>query len=144
MRVVFADDNAMQRVLMRRLLERLPHIEVVGEARDGRESVQLVERTAPDLVLLDVEMPNLDGPSAAELIRSHHPQTHILMHSSGASEHQHTHAAALGLEIHDKSQLLETADLIEGAAAEAPSVDRTAHVARSRPALTSVRRVRTR
>ena len=40
------------------------------------------------------------------------------MHSSGASAHQHTHAAALGLEIHDKSLLLETADLIESAAAE--------------------------
>lgn len=129
-RVVFADDNAMQRLLLRGLLEFAPHVDVAGEARDGREAVLLVERTASDLVLLDVEMPHLDGPTAAELILSSHPHTRILLHSSGASEDQTARAVTLGLVVLDKSRLLDTVGLIETLAAEAHPGDRAARAAR--------------
>jgi DNA-binding NarL/FixJ family response regulator len=60
-RVVFADDDAVFRELLRGLLGFLPHVTVVGEAGDGVEAVRLVAQHYPDTVLLDVDMPRLDG-----------------------------------------------------------------------------------
>jgi DNA-binding NarL/FixJ family response regulator len=117
-RIVFADDSPMQRRVLRRLLELSRHVEVVGEATDGREAVELVQSTTPDLVLLDVEMPHLDGPSAAELIRSYYPQVRFLMHSTGASQEKRAQAAALGVTVLDESLLLDTVGLIDVMAAQ--------------------------
>jgi CheY-like chemotaxis protein len=69
-RVVFADDDAVFRELLRGLLGFLPHVTVVGEAGDGVEAVRLVAQHYPDTVLLDVDMPRLDGFGAAEVIRT--------------------------------------------------------------------------
>ena len=59
-RVVFADDDAALRRVLRRLLEIVPQLEIVGEAADGGEAVALVQSNDPDVVLLDVDMPRLD------------------------------------------------------------------------------------
>jgi DNA-binding NarL/FixJ family response regulator len=67
-RVVLADDQALVRAGFRALLERTDDIEVVGEASDGAEVVELVRRTRPDVALLDVQMPKLDGVEAARII----------------------------------------------------------------------------
>jgi CheY-like chemotaxis protein len=117
-RVVLADDDEAQRVLLRRLLKLVPRLEVVGEARDGDEAVRLVQSTAPDLVLLDVDMPHLDGPSAAELIRSYHPEIRILIHSAAASPQKRQQAMALGLPILEKTLLRDTMRLVQEMAAE--------------------------
>ncbi len=60
-RVVLADDHPIVRASIRRLLERAGDIEVVGEASDGIETIRLVEELAPDVLLLDVEMPGMKG-----------------------------------------------------------------------------------
>src|SRR4051794_16962922 len=69
-RVVLVDDVPELRLLVRLTLEEDPAIEVVGEASNGREGVEVVARTKPDLVLLDLSMPDMDGLEAIPLIRS--------------------------------------------------------------------------
>jgi DNA-binding NarL/FixJ family response regulator len=67
-RVVLADDQALVRGGFRSLLDARDDIEVVGEAADGREAVKLARRLAPDLVLMDIRMPEVDGLEATRLI----------------------------------------------------------------------------
>ena len=80
-RVVFADQDAILRELLRALLGCLPHVTVVGEAADGIEAVRLVAQHYPDTVLLDIDMPRLDGFGAAEVIRSFRPRTRLMLHT---------------------------------------------------------------
>jgi DNA-binding NarL/FixJ family response regulator len=69
-RVVLADDQALFRAGIRMVIDSQPDLEVVGEAADGREAVEVVRRTAPDVVLMDIRMPVMDGLAAtAELLR---------------------------------------------------------------------------
>jgi DNA-binding NarL/FixJ family response regulator len=68
MRVVLADDQAIVRAGFRAILERDPDIEVVGEAGDGRHAWELARSLRPDVVLMDVRMPGLDGIRATEQI----------------------------------------------------------------------------
>ena len=64
LRVVVADDQALIRAGFRMILEAEPDVEVVGEAGTGLEAVDVARRTRPDLVLMDVRMPELDGIAA--------------------------------------------------------------------------------
>src|SRR6185436_16647158 len=63
-RVILADDHSVVRVGLRAVLGAAKDIEVVGEARNGREAVALVEQANPDVVVMDLDMPELDGASA--------------------------------------------------------------------------------
>ena len=65
-RVVIADDQGMVRAGFRSLLDSEPDIEVVGEARDGEQAVAAVHRLDPDVVLMDIRMPVLDGLAATQ------------------------------------------------------------------------------
>jgi DNA-binding NarL/FixJ family response regulator len=70
-RLLLADDQALVRAGFRALLENTPDIDVVGEAADGRAAVDLAVSTAPDVVLMDVRMPELDGIEATREICAH-------------------------------------------------------------------------
>ena len=86
-RVAIADDHAVVRQGLRTFLELQDGMEVVGEAADGEEAVALVERTAPDVLLLDLVMPRVDGLAAIKLVRERAPATRILVLTSFADDH---------------------------------------------------------
>jgi len=81
-RVIVADDAAGMRELMRTLLSLEPDFEVVGQAVDGFEAVQLVTELQPDLVVIDISMPVMDGLQAIERIRSISPATRVAVLSA--------------------------------------------------------------
>jgi len=85
-RVLLADDHALFRQGVRRLLEGAGDIEVVGDAETGEESVRLAEDLAPDIVLLDVAMPTLSGIDAARMIKTSSPRAGIIMLTVHADE----------------------------------------------------------
>jgi DNA-binding NarL/FixJ family response regulator len=78
-RVVLVDDVPELRLLVRLTLEEDPAIAVVGEAANGREGVDVVEATDPDLVLLDLSMPDMDGLEAIPLMREHAPNARVVV-----------------------------------------------------------------
>ena len=77
--VILADDHAMFRQGVRRILEELPGVEVVGEAEDGFALLRLLKKIQPDLIVLDISMPNLRGMEAAQEIKAILPDVKILM-----------------------------------------------------------------
>ncbi|GLW96607.1 response regulator transcription factor [Microtetraspora sp. NBRC 16547] len=78
-RVVLADDEPMIRVGVRSILTTDPEIEVVAEAADGREAVELVRAHRPDIAMLDIRMPRLDGLSAVAELRAAVPDVAIIV-----------------------------------------------------------------
>jgi len=77
-RVVVADDHAIFREGLRALFEGIPGLEWAGEAADGREAVRVAGEAAPDLVIMDVTMPGLNGVDATRQIRARRPKTRVL------------------------------------------------------------------
>ncbi|GAB3451793.1 response regulator [Actinophytocola sediminis] len=78
-RIVLADDEAMIRAGVASILATDPEIEVVAEAADGREAIELARAHQPDIVLLDIRMPRLDGLSAAAELHAAMPQVAVIM-----------------------------------------------------------------
>jgi DNA-binding NarL/FixJ family response regulator len=85
-RILLADDHTVLRTGLRLLLEREPGFEVVAEAADGRETVELAARFTPDVILLDIAMPNLSGIEAARQVAAARPETAIVILSMHADE----------------------------------------------------------
>lgn len=78
-KIVLVDDHAVLREGMRRLLESDKDFEVVGEASDGKEAVEIVSRLKPDVVLMDIVMPKQNGIEATKQIRQLSPETYVLI-----------------------------------------------------------------
>ncbi|MFS8639850.1 MAG: response regulator transcription factor [Symbiobacteriaceae bacterium] len=85
-RVLVADDHAILRDGIRTLLEAQPDIEVVGEASDGVEAVELARQLKPDVVLLDIGMPGMNGIEATRTILQDVPETRVLILSMHDNE----------------------------------------------------------
>ncbi len=78
-RLVLADDQALVRGALAALLDLEPDLEVVGQAEDGEQLLRVVDVTAPDVVLVDVEMPGTDGIEATRVLRERHPSARVLV-----------------------------------------------------------------
>lgn len=80
-KILLADDHEKSRVLIRGLLSQRPDWEVYAEAADGQEAVELAKKSCPDLAILDIQMPRLNGIQAAQEILKECPSTIILSDS---------------------------------------------------------------
>ena len=78
-KILLADDHALIREGVKRILEEDPGLEVMGEASDGIELLELLKTCEPDLIILDISMPNLDGLEALERIKTYYPAVKVLI-----------------------------------------------------------------
>jgi two-component system, NarL family, response regulator NreC len=110
-RVLLADDHAIVRAGVRLLLEAEPDMEVVGEALNGTEAVTLAESLRPDVILMDIAMPDMNGLEATRQIKGSFPNVHVLvltMHRSDEYFFEMLKAGASGYVL----KAAETNDLI--------------------------------
>lgn len=106
-RVLLADDHQLVRAGLRALLESSPDVELVGEARDGAEVLALTNRWCPDVVLMDLRMPGVDGVAATADLAERHPEVRVLVvttYDTDADIVRATEAGAIGYLLKDASR----------------------------------------
>jgi NarL family two-component system response regulator LiaR len=107
-RILIADDHAIVREGMNHLIEGRPDLEIVAEAADGAEAVLMAQRRQPDVILMDLVMPRLDGIAAIKAIKRDNPAARILVLTSFAEDDKvfaAVKAGALGYLLKDSSPL---------------------------------------
>jgi DNA-binding NarL/FixJ family response regulator len=111
-RILLADDHTVVRDGLRALLERQSDMQVVAEAADGRDSIRLAEEHSPDVVIMDIAMPNMNGIEATRRIVAANAKTHVIV----LSMHQDESYVLRSLKAGAKGYLLKDSlrsDLIE-------------------------------
>ncbi|MDI6892149.1 MAG: response regulator transcription factor [Actinomycetota bacterium] len=95
-RVLIADDHELVRCGLQAVFELVDDFEVVGMARDGQETIDKAKKCPPDVVLMDLRMPQVDGIAASREIKTFAPQTNVLILSAFDDEHEIREAIAAG------------------------------------------------
>lgn len=95
-RILLVDDHRLVRAGLMSVLATAPDIEVVGEAADGAQALELVSTTSPDVVLMDLSMPTMDGVAATRALRADHPSTRVVILSSFSDQTRVRDAIAAG------------------------------------------------
>ncbi len=95
-RVLIADDHAMVRAGLAQMLSSYDDLEVVGEAANGEEAVQMVGMLSPDVVLMDMSMPIMDGLEALKLVKQRYSSTHVVILSTFQEPRQVSEALGAG------------------------------------------------
>jgi DNA-binding NarL/FixJ family response regulator len=95
-RLLLTDDHALMRAGLANMLNTNPAFRVVGEADDCATTLNLYRKLKPDLLLLDIAMPELDGIETLRRLRAEHPQAHVLMLSSSDAEEDIVHSFHAG------------------------------------------------
>jgi DNA-binding NarL/FixJ family response regulator len=95
-RIALADDHILLRQAIKRSIEDVPGLQVVGEASDGLELLGLIEGTLPDMIILDISMPHLQGIETAKEIKRQYPQVKILILTMHKSRFHLTDAITAG------------------------------------------------
>ena len=96
-KVLLADDHTLVRAGMRSLLKEIAGVQVIAEASNGREAVELVEKHQPDVVLMDIAMSGLNGLEAAARIIKSHPQCKVIILSMHSTEEYVTKSLDIGV-----------------------------------------------
>jgi DNA-binding NarL/FixJ family response regulator len=107
-RVLVVDDESLVRRILKQILASYQDLELVGEAANGEEAIAAVARLQPDIVVMDIRMPALDGIAAAREIRAKHPHVKIIglsEHATGYNTDAMERAGAVGVYL--KSMALE-------------------------------------
>ncbi|MDI7259549.1 MAG: response regulator transcription factor [Thermodesulfobacteriota bacterium] len=97
-RIVLADDHMMFRQGVKRIIEEIPGFEVVGEVGDGIKILEVLKKSAPDMILLDISMPNLRGIEATREIKRAYPNIKVLILTMHKSKEYLYHALSAGAE----------------------------------------------
>jgi DNA-binding NarL/FixJ family response regulator len=95
-KVLLAEDHPLVRSGIRSLLDRMTDVQVVAEASDGHEALRLIEEYQPDVVLMDISMPNLTGLQATVRVTRNFPKVHVIILSMHSSEEFVSRALASG------------------------------------------------
>jgi DNA-binding NarL/FixJ family response regulator len=77
-RVLLVDDHEMMRDSLRSVLNQYPNLEIVGEAGDGEAAIRMVTNLQPSLVIMDINLPKIDGIAATRYIKTHHPEIAVI------------------------------------------------------------------
>ncbi len=127
-RLLLVDDQEMVRVGFRMILQSEPDFSIVGEAANGVEAIEIAQRAQPDVVLMDVRMPKMDGIEACSRVREHRPDTRVMMLTT-FDLHDYVHdalrAGASGFLLKDApaEQLVDAIRIVaSGDALLAPSI----------------------
>lgn len=127
-RVLIAEDHTLFRDGLKALLSNEPDFEVVGEAADGQEAISSVDQTKPDLVLLDLSMPRVDGMTAIKEIKRRSPETKLLVltvHKTEEHVAETLHSGANGYVLKDaghRELMLAMKSVAEGGCYLSPAV----------------------
>jgi len=128
-RVLVVDDQALVREGLMTLLDAAAGIEPVAAAADGEEAVQLCGRHRPDVVLMDLRMPKLDGVAATARIRADYPETEVVVLTTHADEHSILDALNAGARgyLTKDAGIAEIARAVQAAASHQALLDSTVH-----------------